>query len=117
MVPERLDVATALDRMEGDRDLFAELVRLFVEECPAAMKEIRQALGNGDAHLLDRLAHTLKGSSASLGANRVSQASLVLEMRARSAALQNAGELIDSLQAEIDLVLPELESLTRKAIQ
>lgn len=112
-----LDLTAALDRVEGDRDLFAELVRLFLEECPAAMKEIRQALQNGDAHLLDRLAHTIKGSSASLGANRVSQAALALEMRARSAALQNAGELVDSLQAELDRSLPELESLARKVIQ
>ena len=117
MVTERLDSATALERVEGDRELFAELVRLFVEECPAAVKEMRRVLREGDARLLDRLAHTMKGSSASLGANRVSQAALVLEMRARSAALQNAGELIDSLQAEIDLVLPELESFTRKAMQ
>ncbi|HVB87618.1 MAG TPA: response regulator [Candidatus Dormibacteraeota bacterium] len=114
---QALDLAAALDRLEGDRDLFAELVRLFVEECPVAMKEIRQALQNGDAHLLDRLAHTIKGSSASLGANRVSEAALLLEMRARSAALQNAGELVDSLQAELDRALPELESLARKVIQ
>jgi len=112
-----LDLAVALDRLEGDRDLFAELARLFVEECPAAMKQMRDAHRNSDAHLLDRLAHTMKGSSASLGANGVSEAALALEMRARSAALQNAGELIDDLQTEIDRALPEFESLTRKVIQ
>jgi len=114
---EAVDFAAALDRVEGDRDLLAELVRLFVQQCPAALQEMRQALRNGDAHLLERLAHTMKGSSASLGANRVSQAALVLEMRSRSAALQNAGELIDSLQAELDRALPELESLPRKVMQ
>ncbi|MGH9717091.1 MAG: response regulator [Candidatus Acidiferrales bacterium] len=112
-----LDLAAALDRVEGDHDLFEELVRLFVEECPAAMKEIRQAHRNGDGHRLDRLAHTMKGSSASLGANRVSQAALVLELRARSGALQNAVELIDSLQKELDRALPELETITRKVVQ
>jgi two-component system, sensor histidine kinase and response regulator len=109
-----LDVAAALERVEGDHELLEELVRLFVEGCPAAMREIRQAFSDRDAHQLDRLAHTMKGSSASLGANRVSEAALVLEMRARAGALENAGELIDVLQGELDRVIPELESLTRK---
>ncbi|MGH9688161.1 MAG: response regulator [Candidatus Acidiferrales bacterium] len=109
-----LDVGAALDRVEGDRELLDELVRLFIEGSSAAMQEMRQALSERDAHALDRLAHTMKGSSGSLGANRVSEAALVLEMRARSGALENAGELIGALQVELDRVLPELESLTRK---
>ncbi|MGH9561551.1 MAG: response regulator, partial [Terracidiphilus sp.] len=111
---DALDVDAALNRVEGDRELLDELVRLFVESSPAAMQEMRQALNERDAHCLDRLAHTMKGSSGSLGANRVSEAALVLEMRARSGALENAGELIDSLQSELDRVLPEMEALTRK---
>jgi two-component system sensor histidine kinase/response regulator len=109
-----LDWSTALERVEGDRELLEELVRLFIETSPASMQEMRRALNAKDTKQLDRLAHTIKGSSASLGANRVSQAALVLEMRARSGAIENAGELIDALQKELDRVLPELESLTRK---
>ncbi|MDE3110053.1 MAG: response regulator, partial [Acidobacteriota bacterium] len=111
---ETLDVAAALERVEGDRDLLEELVHLFIEESPKAMEEMRQALGERDARRLERLAHTLKGSSGSLGANRVSQAALLLEMRARSGALENAGELMAALQAELERVLPEIESVTRK---
>jgi two-component system sensor histidine kinase/response regulator len=109
-----LDVAAALERVEGDRELLDELIRLFIDDSLAVIQEMRQALSHRDAHQLDRLAHTMKGSSASLGANCVSEAALVLEMRARSGALENAGELIDRLQAEMDRVLPELESLIRK---
>jgi two-component system sensor histidine kinase/response regulator len=112
-----LDIAAALDRVEGDRELLDELARLFIEGSAAAMAEMRQALTERDAHRLDRLAHTMKGSSSSLGANRVSEAALVLEMRARSSALENAGELIDALQSELDRVLPELDSLTRKVVR
>jgi len=114
---EVLDLHAALDRVEGDRDLLEELVRLFIEGYPAAMEDMRHALRDGDAHLLQRLAHTMKGSSANLGADRVSQAALALEMQARSEALESAGRLTDVLQAELDRVLPELEALTRKAVQ
>ncbi len=111
---EVLDLAAALERVEGDRELLEELARLFIEGSPSAIQEMRGALSERDAHRLDRLAHTMKGSSASLGANRVSEAALVLEMRARSGALENASDLMDSLQAELDRALPELDSLTRK---
>jgi two-component system, sensor histidine kinase and response regulator len=94
---EALDITAALDRVEGEGELLEELVRLFMETSQVAMQEMWQALGERDAHRLDRLAHTMKGSSGSLGANRVSQAALVPEMRARSGALENAGELIESL--------------------
>jgi two-component system, sensor histidine kinase and response regulator len=111
---EIVDVAAALERVEGDRELLEELVRLFIEGNPASMQEMREALNGHDAHRLERLAHTMKGSSASLGASRICEAALVLEMRAQSGALENAGELIDSLQAELERALPELDSLTRK---
>jgi two-component system, sensor histidine kinase and response regulator len=111
---EVVDFTAALERVEGDRELLEELVRLFIHGGSSSMQEMRQALSDRDAHLLERLAHTMKGSSASLGANRVSEAALVLEMRARSGALENAGELIDAVQSELDRALPELDSLTRK---
>ncbi len=111
---EPLDWAAALERVDGDRELLEELVRLFIETSPTSIEEMRRALEIRDAKQLDRLAHTIKGSSASLGANRVSQAARLLEMRARSGAIENAGELIDALQVELDRILPELESLTRK---
>lgn len=111
---EVVDAAAALERVEGDRELLEELVRLFIDGGPAAIQEMRQALSGRDAHVLERLAHTMKGSSASLGANRISEAALVLEMRSRSGALENASELIDSVEAELERALPELESLTGK---
>lgn len=114
---EVLDLHTALDGAGGDRDLLEELARLFIEGYPVAMEGIRRALRDGDAHLLQRLAHTMKGSSANCGADRVSQAALALDMQARSEALEGADKLIETLQAELDCVPPESEAVTRKVIQ
>lgn len=114
---EVLDLHTALDGAGGDRDLLEELARLFIEGYPVAMEGIRRALRDGDAHLLQRLAHTMKGSSANCGADRVSQAALALDMQGRSEALEGADKLIETLQAELDCVPPESEAVTRKVIQ
>ncbi len=109
-----LDLAGALARFEGDRSLFDELARLFLDECETGLAEIRKAWQTGDARQLERAAHTLKGSSASLGAQRVSHAALELEMLARSGTLENAGERITLLQNEMDRLLPDLEIVLRK---
>jgi two-component system sensor histidine kinase/response regulator len=111
---EAIDLAGALERVEGDRELLAELARLFASECPRSLTEMRQARESGDAHRIELLAHAMKGSSASLCANRVSSAAFELETHARAEDMANAGALIESLEREVEQVLPELESLLRK---
>ena len=79
-------------------------------ECPRNLTELRQALDAGDAHLLERLAHTLKGSSANISATSLCQAALVLEMHARAGDLEKAREQIEILKEELSRLLPELEA-------
>jgi two-component system, sensor histidine kinase and response regulator len=109
--PRVFDVNDALDRVEGDHDLLEEIIRIFRGECSSNMDAIRRAVAAGDAHLLERLAHTIKGASANLSAVVVSDAAFKLEKLAAAGNLANAGESIDKLQREIDRLLPELASV------
>lgn len=110
-----LDVVAALERVEGDRVLLEELFRLFVDECHNSMGQIQEAWRSRDTLMLGRLAHTLKGSSANVGANRVSDVALALEREARSGNLDNAPKLIADLKREVERVIPELDSVLRQA--
>lgn len=112
--PTVFDVNDALNRVEGDRELLEEIVRIFTGECSSNMDAIRQAFASGDARLLERLAHTIKGASANLSAATVSEAAFKLEKLASSGNLENAGEWIDTLQREINRLLPELASVCQK---
>ncbi|HKV06253.1 MAG TPA: response regulator [Candidatus Acidoferrales bacterium] len=109
-----LDVAVALERVGGDRELFEEILQLFAAECPKSVAEIRQAWNARDAHLLEGLAHTMKGAAASVSAHRVSEAAAELEKYARAGDLGNSGELIEHLSDEVERLLPEIETLCRK---
>jgi CheY-like chemotaxis protein len=109
-----LDTAALLERVEGDRDLLEELVQLFTQECPANMAAIRQAQDDRDVPLLERLAHTLKGASANLGAQRVFASASELEAHARAEDWDHTGVAIENLQRELSRLLPELDSLCRK---
>ena len=114
VVSSGMDMAAALERVEGDRDLLDEIARLFAEECPASMRAIRQALNTGDARAVEMIAHRMKGSALSLGAPKVSQAASELEQHVRTDGLENAAQLVENLAREVDLLLPELESFCRR---
>ena len=58
---EAVDLATALERLDGDRALFEELTLLFEDECPKTIEGMRRAIALHDAKSLEHLAHTLKG--------------------------------------------------------
>ena len=108
------DVNDALDRVEGDRELLEEIARIFTSECASNMDAIRQAHAAGDARVLERVAHAIKGASANLSAVAVSQAAFELEKLAASGNLTNAGESIDKLQREVGILLPHLASICQK---
>src|SRR5208282_3604541 len=108
-----LDISAALDRVEGDRALLDELLGLFAEECQKTIKGIREAFNTRDARLLERLAHTVKGSAANLGANDVSKAASALEKKARAGDPSDTVEQIAALEREVERLMPELESLLR----
>jgi PAS domain S-box-containing protein len=109
-----LDVATALERVEGDRDLLEELARLFAAEYQINILEIRQAFDARDFHRLEMVAHTVKGASANLGASGVMEAARALEDLAHGGNLDKAPRLIELLDMEFARLLPELGSLYRK---
>ena len=109
-----LNITVALERLEGDHDLLAELAVLFAEESAKNFTDIRGALASGDAPLLERLAHTVKGAASNIGATSVARAALTLETQARSRDLGPAAAQIAALSEELERLRPELESLTRK---
>jgi two-component system, sensor histidine kinase and response regulator len=108
-----IDLAATLERLDGDRSLFDELVEVFRKECPGIMGEIRRALVLKDAKRVERGAHTLKGSSSNVGAVAVSQAASEIESLARGGNLVTASEQCAALQAEIERLFVELDSLSR----
>jgi CheY-like chemotaxis protein/HPt (histidine-containing phosphotransfer) domain-containing protein len=85
-----------------------EIVRQFLEEAPRRLATIGTAAGRGDRDRVARLAHTLAGSAASLGASRLADACARLEGLARGQA-QAPGSL--PLAEAIGAVHRELEQL------
>jgi HPt (histidine-containing phosphotransfer) domain-containing protein len=110
-----LDVAQALERMEGDRDLLEELAHLFADEWPKSAAEIEAALKAGDATLLERQAHGLKGASANVGAERLSAAASEMEKLACARNLKSLPAQWETVKEEAAALFEEFKTLFRKA--
>jgi HPt (histidine-containing phosphotransfer) domain-containing protein len=73
--------------VQGDTAFVRDLVEAFVTDSAELIDAIDAALAGGDAQGLVRPAHTLKSSSATLGALSLSATARTLEAAGRSAAL------------------------------
>jgi HPt (histidine-containing phosphotransfer) domain-containing protein len=73
------DIADALARLAGKRDLLHRLLLRFHSEFASAGHELRQHLDTGRNEEAERLAHRLVGTAGSLGATALADAARDLE--------------------------------------
>jgi HPt (histidine-containing phosphotransfer) domain-containing protein len=93
-----MNVIQSLRELGGDDDpgLVAELIDLFLQDAPARMAEVADGLGSGDFQLLERAAHTLKSSSANIGAQGLSALCFEIEKKARQGSDDGLEPLIEA---------------------
>jgi CheY-like chemotaxis protein/HPt (histidine-containing phosphotransfer) domain-containing protein len=84
----------------GQSGLLSDLVRLFVEGVPEELATLRQCVASGDAQGLERGAHKLKSSSASLGVRRMAMLCAELEEMGRAGAVETSERLVTQLDRE-----------------
>ena len=99
---EVFDSSGALNRAGHDPELLAELIEIFLEDCPRRMAEIQEAIGLSDAQGLERSAHKLKGAAAVFEARSVVELAEQLETLGRQADIRSAQEVLSILDREID---------------
>jgi len=100
-----------LARVGGDRQLLAEISRLFLDDAPRHLEKIRAALDAHDGEALRRAAHGLKGAAANFDADGVVHAARTLEEIGRTARFDGADASWRELSAETDRLLAVLRSV------
>jgi HPt (histidine-containing phosphotransfer) domain-containing protein/uncharacterized membrane protein affecting hemolysin expression len=96
-----------------DLELLVELARVFTDEGPLMMEEIRQAVEGRDAAAIARAAHKIKGALGALGqrARPAAEAARRVESLARGGELAQAEQAWPALEREVDRLMPELSAL------
>jgi two-component system sensor histidine kinase/response regulator len=100
-IPEGPGDAELLARFDGDGDLLKELAGIFLQECPAMLGGIREALRAGDSKALERAAHTLKGSVGNFAMLSPWETAERLELLAKSGQLSGAEDMFHTLEQQL----------------
>jgi signal transduction histidine kinase/DNA-binding response OmpR family regulator/HPt (histidine-containing phosphotransfer) domain-containing protein len=91
-----IDTQTALKRTGGNRQRYVSLLRRFADSQVGAVGEIRAALKPQNSATAQRIAHSLKGAAANLGANALATAAGSVEVAIKT-------------QSEVEPALVEME--------
>jgi HPt (histidine-containing phosphotransfer) domain-containing protein len=83
-----VDTADGLHRVGGNLRLYRAMLQQYAEDQAGTPVALRAALAEGDAKTAERLAHTLKGVSATLGIKAASEAGAAVEDRIRHGRLE-----------------------------
>ncbi|MGA9040113.1 MAG: response regulator [Terriglobales bacterium] len=103
--------AQALNRLGGDEELLRELCQIYLEESPKLLEKLRQAVVDGDAETVKRVAHSIKGEVGYLGAETASQAARQLENMGNDKDLSQAAAIFAVLERELMGVQSALKNL------
>ena len=96
----------ALDRLKewGGEKLLSQMLRLFLDNSPARMEQIRTGAAGGDIGEAEKGAHSLKSSAANVGAE---------ELRNLSATMERLASQRE--EAQVTALLPDLEGAYARA--
>ena len=100
----------AVEEFEGDKEFLVEVLNAFLENVSAQTGTIRQAISDGDAEMVRREAHSIKGGSANLTADTLSDIAFKLERTGSSGDLERSLETLELFEKEFK----RLEEFTKK---
>ena len=103
-----LDAQAGLSHVHGHIDTYRRLLGMFTEQHAQDIGRIQDCLAAGDMTAAVRLAHSLKGAAAALGAESLRAAAEAEEMALR-AGNEAASEPLQALQAALETLIKELE--------
>lgn len=94
--PQRMD-ELALEA--GSDAIVRELVVLFLEDVSQRLQELEQAVKRSDRSARERVAHSIKGSAANLGAERLALLASAIEHCSNDEALTEIAGMAEEFEA------------------
>lgn len=87
-----------------------EILQHFIDTSAETVQQIKDAITVQDTDALQLHAHTLKGSSANIGAIKLPELSLVLENKGKEGIIKTEASELEAIEKELNEVNKFLES-------
>lgn len=108
--PDALARLTALDP-KGENQLLQRVLRAFQTSAARLMPQLEAARLSGDRPTVRLVAHTLKSSSASIGALELSQICAQVEALIRAESADDLDPLLHTMRVALDAALGAIQRL------
>jgi signal transduction histidine kinase/DNA-binding response OmpR family regulator len=105
----------ALSATNGDA-LLERVLQAFLEDTPTHLQTIRQAIASGHAGQMRKAAHSLKSSSANVGADALAQRTKELELLGRNNTTAGAAVLLAEMERSFQAARQALGAILEKEI-
>ncbi|NOZ62352.1 MAG: PAS domain S-box protein [Calditrichaeota bacterium] len=105
-------VQSALDELKSfdeDGAFLKEMIQIYLEETPKLLAQLTESMKLKKKEEFTRAAHTLKSSSANLGAMALSEMNKKLEKKGREGDIDGVSEEVEEVKAEFARVKAALE--------
>ncbi|MDX8399425.1 MAG: response regulator, partial [Gallionellaceae bacterium] len=108
-----LDSDKAIASM-GDQEIYLAVLEKFIPNQGEVVESIQKALADADVKKAERLAHTLKGIAATIGAEALSELARQLEVSMRQDDATQYAQQLQSIATEMDEVKREVDAYLDK---
>lgn len=96
------DVSIALEAVMGDSspEMLDEMSSIFLQDAAPLLQQMKVGFAHRDFNAIVAAAHTLKGSSATIGLEKLADLSQAVELSCKAQEVNKIGPLIASLEVE-----------------
>ncbi|RLC19239.1 MAG: hybrid sensor histidine kinase/response regulator [Deltaproteobacteria bacterium] len=105
------DETMLLGGLGGDKAMFKEIMEVFLQDIPRLLKELKVASESGDTEKVGMHGHSIKGASASAGAQRLRDVAYELETAGKDRDIARIPLLIETLEQEFKEVVSALADM------
>ena len=104
-----MDLKKLSENLGMDEEEYVEMLQLFFESGGADLENLEAAIKEGDIEKAHRASHSLKGSSGSLGLEKLFEMAVAIDDKNRQGILDGLDEMVKELRQEFELLISTIE--------
>jgi HPt (histidine-containing phosphotransfer) domain-containing protein len=105
-----IDIVSGLERLSGNRNLYAKLLKMFSRDYAGMTDEIKAALNRKDTETAERLTHTIRGVAGNLSARDLQRSASELEKGIKQQIPEKLDILLQTFEHYLTQVLESVRS-------
>lgn len=97
-----LDFDEFMNRVQNDKELFIELLDIFVQDFQIKRVELEEAVKNSNAETVEHVAHFLKGSCGNISAKSLRGVFTELEEKGKANDFEDIKKYLDDIDQKFE---------------